>query len=184
MTRIVLGVTVAPARRRSIGAVAATAVCGPVAACGAIHTVFAATTPVPAPPPPTVAAGTPGAVLTATPWETTAARNPHGDPIPLTDDNLKPYLGFVYFEPDGTFTMFGLDDAPKTHGDWWLSPDGKTRTVITKNAAGQELSRTDVDVVTLTDKEFIDRVHPDPLLRRNLYFDIVYTPTDHRKPGT
>ncbi|RMI33478.1 DUF4822 domain-containing protein [Nocardia stercoris] len=172
-----------PIAIRTTGALAAVAVCGLVTACGSIQAFFSPTTPVSSPPPPTVAADSLGTLLTATPWQTTAVQDPHGDPVPLTDDRVRPYLGFVYFARNGTFTAFGLDDAPAAHGDWWLTPDGKTRTMITKNPAGQEVSRRDVDVVILTDKEFVDRVRPDPT-RNNDWFDIVHTPTDHRAPGT
>ncbi|GAB2639937.1 DUF4822 domain-containing protein [Nocardia goodfellowii] len=131
---------------------------------------------------PTVTPGSPAAALAATPWETTSARDSHGSEVPLTDDNVENYVGFAYFDPDGTFTMFGLDDAPKMHGDWSVSPDGKTRTIIAKDDAGREQSRRVVDIVTLNDQEFTYRIYLDPADKAR-YYDIVHTPTTHPEPA-
>ncbi|WP_433526750.1 DUF4822 domain-containing protein [Nocardia pseudovaccinii] len=131
---------------------------------------------------PTSAAVAPSAVLAATPWETTAAKNAQSGSVHLTDDNVKNYVGFAYFKSNGTFTMFNLDNSPKMHGDWSVSPDGETRTIVAKNDAGQEQFRRVVDIVTLTDQEFTYRVYPDPA-DKTAYYDIIHTPTTHPEPA-
>ncbi|NEW38792.1 DUF4822 domain-containing protein [Nocardia cyriacigeorgica] len=130
-----------------------------------------------------VTPGTPSAVLASTPWETTSAANATGAYLPLTDPNVSNYVGFAYFKPDGTFTMYNLDDSPKMQGDWSVSPDGKTRTLVVRNDAGEEQFRRDVDIVTLIDTEFTYRVYPDAE-DKSVYFDIIHTPTDHPEPSS
>ncbi|MEU8894576.1 DUF4822 domain-containing protein [Nocardia sp. NPDC048505] len=129
-----------------------------------------------------VAPGTPAATLAATAWETTSAKDAQGGAVPLDDDNVKNYVGYAYYKTDGTFTMYNLDDSPKMQGDWTVSPDGKTRTLVVKNAAGEEQARRDVEIVTLTDQDFTYRVYPDAA-DKAVYFDIVHTPTEHREPA-
>ncbi|MFE5283723.1 DUF4822 domain-containing protein [Nocardia sp. NPDC056611] len=125
--------------------------------------------------------GSPAALLAATAWETTSATDAQGNQVPLTDDNVKNYVGFAYFKPDGTFTMYNLDDTPKMHGDWSVPADGKTRTIVAKDDAGQEQFRRVTDIITLNDKEFTYRVSPDAN-DKTVYFDIIHTPTTHPEP--
>ncbi|MGW2659503.1 DUF4822 domain-containing protein [Nocardia tengchongensis] len=125
--------------------------------------------------------GSPAALLSSIAWETTSATDAHGNQVPLTDDNVKNYVGFAYFKPDGTFTMFNLDDTPKMHGDWSVPADGKTRTIVAKDDAGQEKFRRVTDIITLNDKEFTYRVYPDAN-DKSVYFDIIHTPTTHTEP--
>ncbi|MGW4741438.1 DUF4822 domain-containing protein [Nocardia xishanensis] len=66
-------------------------------------------------------------------------------------------------------------------GDWSVSPDGRTRTIVAKNDAGQEQFRRVVDIVTLDDKRFTYRVYPDPA-NKAVYYDIIHTPTTHAEP--
>ncbi|WP_336081977.1 DUF4822 domain-containing protein [Nocardia sp. SSK8] len=126
--------------------------------------------------------GTPAATLSATAWETTSATDASGAVVALDDDAVENYVGYAYYEPDGTFTMYTLEDTPKMQGDWTVSEDGKTRTLVAKNDAGEEQSRRDVDIVTLTEQEFTYRVYPDPD-DTTVYYDIVHTPTTHQKPA-
>lgn len=124
---------------------------------------------------------TPGELLASTPWETTNAKNNNGENIALTDPNVSNFVGFAYFKADGTFTMYNLDDTPKMHGDWSVSPDGKTRTIVAKNDAGAVLFTRVVDITVLTTTEFTYRIYPDNN-NRTVYFDIVHTPTTHSEP--
>lgn len=170
------------------------AVAGALAACSsgggeaaksetssAASTTAAATTSAAAAPATTPAPGSPSAILASTAWETTGAKDAQGAAVPLTDEQVKSFVGYAYFLPDGTFTMFNLDDSPKMQGDWSVSPDGKTRTIVAKDDAGQEKFRREVDIVTLTEEEFTYRVYPDAA-NQAVYFDIVHTPTDHPAP--
>jgi hypothetical protein len=158
------------------------ALTGALTACGGgnepTHTVN--------PPPVTFSAepsDTPSDILSSTAWETTGATDAAGKDVPLTNEQVKAFVGYAYFATDGTFTMFNLDDSPKMQGDWSVSADGKKRTVIARDASGKELFRRDVDIVTLTDKEFTYRVYPDENDKK-VYFDIVHTPTDHPAPAS
>jgi hypothetical protein len=124
---------------------------------------------------------TPSEVLSATAWETTGAKDAEGADVPLTDARVKDFVGYAYFDDDGTFEMYNLDDSPKLQGDWTVSDDGKTRTIVAKDETGKELFTRDVDIRTLTDEEFTYRVYPAEN-DKTVYFDIVHTPTDHEEP--
>lgn len=124
---------------------------------------------------------TPSEVLASTAWETTNAKNNKGENVALTDANVVNFVGFAYFRTDGTFTIYNLDDSPKSQGDWSISADGKTRTIVAKNAAGQVLFTRVVDILTLNQQEFTYRVYPNTN-DKTVYFDIVHTPTTHKEP--
>lgn len=124
---------------------------------------------------------TPSEVLASTAWETTNAKNNKGEDVALTDPNVSNFVGFAYFKSDGTFTMFNLDDSPKMHGDWSVPADGKSRTIVAKNAAGETLFTRVVDITVLTKKEFTYRIYPNNE-DKTVYFDIIHTPTTHTEP--
>lgn len=125
---------------------------------------------------------TPAEVLASTAWETTGATDAAGKDVPLTDDDVKNFVGWAYFKDGGTFTMYTLDDAPKMQGDWTVTPDGATRHIVAKDAAGATLFERDSDIVALDDEEFTYRVFPDAA-DKSVYFDIIHTPTDHAEPA-
>lgn len=124
---------------------------------------------------------TPSELLASTAWETTNAKNNEGENVVLTDANVSNFVGFAYFKSDGTFTMFNLDDSPKMHGDWSVSADGKTRTIVAKNASGETLFTRVVDITVLTKEEFTYRIYPNND-NKAVYFDIIHTPTTHTEP--
>lgn len=124
---------------------------------------------------------TPSEVLASTAWETTNAKNNKGENVVLTDANVSNFVGFAYFKTDGTFTMYNLDNSPKMHGDWSVSADGKTRTIVAKNDAGATLFTRVVDITVLTKKEFTYRIYPNNS-DKTIYFDIIHTPTTHKAP--
>lgn len=128
-----------------------------------------------------VKAGTPSAILASTAWETTSAKDAKGDKVALTEKEVANYVGWAYFKKDGTFTLYNLDDTAKGKGDWTVSPDGKTRTIVAKNADGSVLYTRTVQIVTLTEQEFTYRVFPEAS-NKAVYFDIVHTPTKHAEP--
>ncbi|MGC5027721.1 DUF4822 domain-containing protein [Tsukamurella sp. DT100] len=128
-----------------------------------------------------VKASTPSAILASTAWETTAAKDAKGAKVALTDKNVKNYVGWAYFKKDGTFTLYNLDDSAKGKGDWTVSPDGKTRTIVAKNADGSVQYKRTVEIVTLTEKEFTYRVYPEAS-NKAVYYDIVHTATKHAEP--
>jgi hypothetical protein len=124
---------------------------------------------------------TPSQVLASTPWETTNAKNQNGQSVPLTDANVANFVGFAYFKPDGTFTMYNLDNSPKMHGDWSVSADGATRTIVAKDNNGNVLFTRVVKITVLTKKEFTYRIYPDANVT-SVYYDIIHTPTNHQEP--
>ncbi|QJB37260.1 DUF4822 domain-containing protein [Chitinophaga oryzae] len=124
---------------------------------------------------------TPAEILASTPWETTNAKNNKGENVALSDANVANFVGFAYFRADGTFTMFNLDDSPKMQGEWSVSADGKTRTIIAKNDAGVVLFTRVVDITVLTKQEFTYRIYPNAS-DKTVYFDIIHTPTTHPAP--
>ncbi len=124
---------------------------------------------------------TPSETLASTPWETTNAKNNKAENLALNDVNVSNFVGFAYFKADGTFTMYNLDDSPKMHGDWSVSADGKTRTVIAKNDTGAVQFTRIVDITVLTRQEFTYRIYPDNN-DKTVYYDIIHTPTTHAEP--
>lgn len=126
-------------------------------------------------------AQTPSEILASVSWQTTNAKNNKGENVVLTDANVANFVGFAYFKADGTFTMYNLDDSPKMHGDWTVSADGKTRTIVAKDNAGATLFTRVVDITVLTKNEFTYRVYPNSN-DKSIYFDIVHTPTAHKEP--
>lgn len=124
---------------------------------------------------------TPSQVLSAHPWETTAAVDQEGKELPLTDVNVETYVGFAYFNADGTFQMYTLQDQPKMQGDWTVSDDGKTRHIVAKNDDGTVRFERDSEITELTDSTFTYRTYPEQD-NKSVYIDIVHTPTDHAQP--
>ena len=131
--------------------------------------------------PHTVTVDSPSAILAATPWETTGAVDQNGNPVALTDPAVANFVGWAYYDTDGTFRMYNLDDTPKMHGDWNIDPNGETRTITAKDDNGATLFTRTVPLVTLTADEFTYRVIPDANTP-DVYYDIIHTPTDHPEP--
>ncbi len=132
---------------------------------------------------PSFAASTPAETLASTPWETTSAVDQDGNPVALDHPGVANFVGWAYYSPSGTFTMYNLDDTPKMQGDWSVTPDGTSRTITAKNDAGETLFTRVVPITVLTGDEFTYRVIPDAT-EPGTYFDIVHTPTDHPEPVT
>ncbi len=124
---------------------------------------------------------TPAEVLASVSWETTNAKNNKVQNVALTDANVANFVGYAYFKADGTFTMYNLDDSPKMHGDWTVSADGKTRTIVARDNAGAILFTRVVEITVLTQKEFTYRIYPNAS-DKTIYFDIIHTPTTHKEP--
>ncbi|MFE5339248.1 DUF4822 domain-containing protein [Isoptericola sp. NPDC056578] len=127
-------------------------------------------------------AQTPSDVLASTAWETTGATDADGEDVALDDKNVSTFVGWAYFDADGTFTMYNLDDSPKMQGDWTVDEEGTTRHIVAKDDAGEVQFERDSDIVTLTDEEFTYRVFPEEG-NADVYYDIVHTPTDHEEPA-
>ncbi|MFV0191126.1 MULTISPECIES: DUF4822 domain-containing protein [unclassified Empedobacter] len=124
---------------------------------------------------------TPSEILSFTSSETTNALNNKGQNVALTDTNVSNFVGYTYFKKDDTFTMFNLDDTPKMKGDWSVSEEGKTRTIVAKNDAVEVLFTRIVDITVLTKQEFTYRIYPSND-DKSVYFYIVHTPKAHKEP--
>ncbi|SJN08749.1 lipoprotein, putative [Leucobacter sp. 7(1)] len=125
----------------------------------------------------------PAQLLASTAWETTGAVDQNGAPVALDDPAVRNFVGWAYYNTDGTFTMYNLDDTPKMQGDWEVSPDGTTRTLVAKDATGTTLFTRVVPITVLTAEEFTYRIVPDTA-QPDVYVDIIHTPTTHTEPGT
>jgi len=125
---------------------------------------------------------TPSELLAAHAWKTTDAVDQDGQSVALTDEDVETYVGYAYFAPDGSFTMYTLDDEPKMQGDWIVSADGGTRTIIAKDDDGAVLFERESQITELTETTFTYRTFPDED-DTSVYIDIVHTPTDHPAPA-
>ncbi|WP_018177327.1 DUF4822 domain-containing protein [Jongsikchunia kroppenstedtii] len=124
---------------------------------------------------------TPSQILSSTSWETTGAVDNAGKRRALSDPDVKTYVGYAYFDADGTFAMYNLDDTPKMQGDWKLTPDGKTRIITAKDENGKVRFTRSSPIETLTPLEFTYRTYPVQN-NQSIYIDIVHTPTTHKAP--
>ncbi|MGB3695890.1 MAG: DUF4822 domain-containing protein [Gordonia sp. (in: high G+C Gram-positive bacteria)] len=156
-------------------------IAAPLAACSTDSTTDSASSAAVSTTTESAAASTPSQILSSTAWETTGAVDQNGAHPALTDSDVAAYVGYAYFQPDGTFTMFTLDDAPKMQGDWTVTPDGKTRTIVAKDPAGKVLFTRDSPITELTPEVFTYRTYPDPKNTAE-YIDIIHTPTTHARP--
>lgn len=126
---------------------------------------------------------TPSDLLASTPWKTTSAVDQDGNRVALDDPAVSNFVGWAYFDADGTYTMYNLDDSPKMNGDWTVAPDGSERWINSKDANGKVLFERTVPITQLDKNTFTYRVVPnadDP----SVYYDIVHTKTNHAEPGT
>ncbi|MFI7010627.1 DUF4822 domain-containing protein [Streptomyces sp. NPDC050145] len=128
-------------------------------------------------------AATPSDVLASTPWKTTGAVDQDGNRVALDDPAVSNFVGWAYFDADGTYTMYNLDDSPKLHGDWTVTADGSERWINAKDANGKVLFERTVPIVQLDKNVFTYRVFPDAD-NTDVYYDIVHTKTNHVEPGT
>lgn len=109
-------------------------------------------------------------------------KNASGQNVALTDASVSGFVGYSYFNANGTFKIYSLADALRSKGDWNISADGKTRTIIAKNDAGEVLFTRVVDILVLTRSEFTYRIYPNAN-DKSVYYDIIHTPTTHKEPG-
>ncbi|MFZ3572681.1 DUF4822 domain-containing protein [Streptomyces sp. BH097] len=126
---------------------------------------------------------TPSDLLASTPWKTTSAVDQDGNRVALDDPAVSNFVGWAYFDADGTYTMYNLDDSPKMNGDWTVAPDGSERWINSKDANGDVLFERTVPITQLDKNTFTYRVVPNAD-EPNVYYDIVHTKTNHAEPGT
>jgi len=125
---------------------------------------------------------TPSQILSATPWETTGAKDKNGNAVALTDASVNGFVGYSYFKQNGTFAIYGLNDVLRSRGTWSVSADGKTRTLTALNPDGTTIFTRVVDILVLNNNEFIYRIHPNAG-DASVYYDIIHTKTGHSEPN-
>lgn len=125
---------------------------------------------------------TPSQILSSTPWETTGAKNNQGQDVALTDPSVAGFVGFAYFNGDGNFAIYGLNDVLRSMGTWSVDPLGKTRTITALRPDGTAIFTRDVEILELNKNVFTYRIHTnaaDP----SVYFDIIHKKVDHAEPS-
>ncbi len=119
--------------------------------------------------------------LASTPWETTGAKDNQGNNVALDNANVSSYVGYAYFRANGTYAIYGLNNVLRNKGDWSISPDGKTRTIVAKNDDGSVIFTRDVQILELNNGKFTYRIIPNSA-NPNVYYDIIHTPVTHNEP--
>lgn len=112
-------------------------------------------------------------IMTEKVWITTEAVNEKGNKVPADNQQVSNYFGLAEYYPDGTFIMFTPEGKQKMQGDWSISEDGKTRTLIAKDKEGKTLFTRDVENITVKDTEYTYRIYPNAD-DKNTYFDIIH----------
>jgi len=126
---------------------------------------------------------TPSQLLASTPWKTTSAVDQDGNRVALNNPAVSNFVGWAYFDADGSYTMYNLDDSPKLQGDWTVAADGSERWISAEDANGNVLWQRIVPITELTKNVFTYRVYPNAA-DTSVYYDIVHTKTNHVEPGS
>lgn len=108
-------------------------------------------------------------------WLTTDAVNEKQENIPSSNDSVKSFFGIAQYNPDGTFKMYTPEGKLKLSGDWSISEDGKTRTLVAKKPDGSVMFTRTVENVTVEPTEYTYRIYPESN-NSNVYFDIIHKP--------
>lgn len=69
-------------------------------------------------------------------WVTTQAIDEKGNKVDANNPQVSNYFGLAEYYPNGTFIMFTPEGKQKCK-DWSMSNDGKTRTLVAKDAQGK-----------------------------------------------
>lgn len=121
-------------------------------------------------------------ILASTPWETTGAKDKDGNAMSLTDANVASYVGFAYFRAGGTYAIYDLNNVLRNQGDWSISADGKTRTLVAKDpTSGAVIFTRDVQILELTNDKFTYRITPNTS-NPTVFYDIIHTKVSHLEP--
>ncbi|MCS3532822.1 DUF4822 domain-containing protein [Chryseobacterium sp. JUb7] len=124
---------------------------------------------------------TPSQVLSSTPWATTGAKDKNGNNVALNDPAVAGFVGFAYFNSDGNFAIYGLNDVLRSIGTWSVDPQGKTRTITALRPDGTTIFTRDVDILELSKKVFTYRIHTNPS-DPSVFYDIIHERVNHTEP--
>lgn len=125
---------------------------------------------------------TPSQTLSSTPWETTGAKDRNGQFVDLNNASVNGYVGFAYFKGDGSFVIYGLNDAIRSRGTWSVDALGTKRTITALNPDGTTIFTRDVEILVLNRNEFTYRIRPNAA-DQSIYYDIIHTRTPHAEPA-
>lgn len=112
-------------------------------------------------------------IMTEKVWITTDAVDENGKKISADNPQVSNYFGLAEYYPNGTFIMFTPEGKQKMQGDWSISADGKTRTLVAKDTEGKVLFTRDVENITVQNDEYTYRIYPEAQ-NTNIYFDIIH----------
>ncbi|EGD56276.1 DUF4822 domain-containing protein [Gordonia neofelifaecis] len=170
-------------RRAALAVLSVSAAAGAVLAAGQVSAAPASATPIESIISRFTDTLTPSQTLASTPWKTTGAVDQDGKRVALDNPGVSNFVGWAYFDADGTYTMYNLDDSPKLKGDWTVNADGSERWINAKDDSGKVLFERVVPIVELNKNVFTYRVYPNAA-DHSTYFDIVHTKTNHAEPGS
>ncbi|RKS84426.1 uncharacterized protein DUF4822 [Orbus hercynius] len=108
-------------------------------------------------------------------WLTTEALNQNNENIPSSNSAVNGFFGIAQYNADGTFKMYTQEGKLKLSGDWSLSDDGKSRTLVAKKPDGSIMFTRTVENITVEPETYTYRIYPEQN-NNNVYYDIVHKP--------
>ncbi len=108
-------------------------------------------------------------------WITTDAVNAKKENILSSDKNVNGFFGIAEYKEDGTFKMYTQEGKLKLSGDWSISEDGKSRTLVAKKPDGTVMFTRTVENVTVDPNEYTYRIYPNAESKSE-FFDIIHKP--------
>lgn len=111
-------------------------------------------------------------------WITTDAVNAQKEAVPSSDKNVNGFFGIAEYKEDGTFKMYTQEGKLKLSGDWSMSEDGKSRTLVAKKPDGSVMFTRTVENVTVEPGEYTYRIYPNAE-DTQVYFDIIHKPLEN-----
>lgn len=108
-------------------------------------------------------------------WITTKAIDNNKRSINESDQRVSMYYGTAKYDRNGTFVMYTPSGEKKLQGDWNISEDGKTRTLVAKDDEGNTLFTRDVDNTVVAPTSYVYRIYPTEN-NKNQYIDIFHEP--------
>lgn len=114
-------------------------------------------------------------VMVGKTWVTTNAIDQKTRSIGENDKRVSMYYGSAKYYRDGTFVMYTPEGDKKMQGDWSISEDGKTRTLVAKDEKGKVLFTRNVENTAVTETDYVYRIFPSER-NKDQYIDILHEP--------
>ena len=112
-------------------------------------------------------------------WITTNAIDQKTRSIGPEDKRVSMYYGTAKYYRNGTFVMFTPEGEQKMQGDWSISEDGATRTLVSKDKDGKVLFTRTVQNTSVTPSDYVYRIFPSER-NKDQYIDILHKPVNVR----